>query len=160
MRKMRRILIALLCGCILAGCTGCAAGGAGNAGGQSAGEAPAEETQAEGTQAEDAQTGEAAADTAGAGEEGSEVNAQNRTMLAQALGVPEDQRNIRFLLGALETVEAGKIQSAELTEADGAEVLRVVGEDGTQLDIYLTGSGKVEGVKNPETGEWLITSEK
>ena len=159
MRKMRRILIALLCGCILAGCTGCAAGGAGNAGGQSGGEAPAEETQAEGTQAEDAQTGEAA-DAAGGGEEESEVDAQNRAMLAQALGVPEDQRNIRFLLGALETVGAGKIQSAELTEADGAEVLRVVGEDGTQLDIYLTGSGKVEGVKNPETGEWLITSER
>ncbi len=159
MRKMRRILIALLCGCILAGCTGCAAGGAGNAGGQSGGEAPAEETQAEGTQAEDAQTGEAA-DAVGAGEEESEVDAQNRAMLAQALGVPEDQRNIRFLLGALETVEAGQIRSAELTEADGAEVLRVVGEDGTQLDIYLTGSGKVEGVKNPETGEWLITSER
>lgn len=94
-------------------------------------------------------------------EEGvTEMNAKNRTLIAGALGVEEDSRNIRFILSSLNTVGAGQIQSAEVTEEDGEKVIKVVAEDGIDYQIYLSESGSVEAVKNLTTGEWPIQSER
>lgn len=82
------------------------------------------------------------------------MEASNRTIIAEALGVDENNRNI------LDTICAGKIQSAEATEVDGEKVLNLVAEDGTDYRIFLSGSGSVEAVENLATGEWPIQSNR
>lgn len=89
-----------------------------------------------------------------------EVDAMNRTMIAEALGIAEDSRSIRFILSSLDTIGAGQIQSAESVEADGGKAIDLVAEDGTNYRIYLTRSGGVDSVKDLDTGEWPIRSER
>lgn len=93
-------------------------------------------------------------------EEVTEMNEKNRTLIADALGVNENSRNIRFILSSLNTVGAGQIQSAEVTEEDGEKVIKVVAEDGIDYQIYLSENGSVEAVKNLTTGEWPVQSER
>lgn len=93
-----------------------------------------------------------------AGKEESEVDAYNRSMIAEALGVEENFRGLRFILNSLTVIEAGQIQSAKTTQVDGEKVLDIVAEDGTEFRIYLTSSGSVDAVKNLTTGEWPIAS--
>ena len=93
-------------------------------------------------------------------EEEMKMEASNRTIIAEALGVDENNRNIRFILSSLDTICAGKIQSAEATEVDGEKVLNLVAEDGTDYRIFLSGSGSVEAVENLATGEWPIQSNR
>lgn len=94
------------------------------------------------------------------GNEEMETDTINRSMIAEALGVEENSRNIRFILNCLNTVEAGQIQSAETDEINGEKVINVIAEDGTEYQIYLSGSGSVEAVKNLSTGEWPVQSYK
>lgn len=84
----------------------------------------------------------------------------NRSVIAEAFDGEEDSRNIKFILSSLETIGAGRIQSAECTEVDGESVLHLVAEDGTEYRIYLSESGNVEAVENLNTGEWPLQSDK
>ena len=93
-------------------------------------------------------------------EEKMKVDANNRTIIAEAVGIEENDRTMRFILSTLDTISAGQIQSAETAEEDGEKVINLVAEDGTNYCIYLSGSGSVEAVKNLDTGEWPVKSEK
>ncbi len=92
------------------------------------------------------------------GKEESEVDAYNRSVIAEALNVEENFRELRFILNSLTVIDAGQIQSAKASRIDGDKVLDIVAEDGTEFRIYLSGSGSVDAVKNLTTGEWPITS--
>lgn len=88
------------------------------------------------------------------------VDANNRTIIAEAVGIEENDRTMRFILSTLDTISAGQIQSAETAEEDGEKVINLVAEDGTNYCIYLSGSESVEAVKNLDTGEWPVKSER
>lgn len=92
--------------------------------------------------------------------EESEVDRNNKKIIADALGVEENARNIRFIMNSLNTIPVGRIQSALLTKENGEDVLDLTTEDQKSYRVYLTGSKKVDAVKDLETGEWLITSER
>lgn len=92
--------------------------------------------------------------------EETEVDAINRTMIAEALHIDENNRSIRFILGCLNTIGAGQIQSAESIVIEGEKTIDLIAEDGTNYRIYLSGSGSVESVKNLDTNEWPIQSER
>lgn len=87
-------------------------------------------------------------------------DAFNRTIIAKALGVEENNRNIRFILSSLKTIDAGQIQSAEMAEENGEKVINLVAEDSTEYRIYLSERRSVEAVKNLVTGEWSIRSDR
>lgn len=89
-----------------------------------------------------------------------EENEINRTIIAEALGVEENNTNIRFILSSLDVINAGQIQSAKLTEIDGEKVINIVAEDGTDYRMYLSRSGTVVAVENLTTSEWPIRSER
>lgn len=93
-------------------------------------------------------------------QEDEKVDAENRSILAKALGVEETDRSMRFLLNALRTVGAGQIRSAEAGEENGQRLLDVLAEDGTEYRIYLTSGGGVDAVKNCSTGEWPLRSDR
>lgn len=88
------------------------------------------------------------------------VDANNRTIIAEAVGIEENDRTMRFILSTLDTISAGQIQSAETAEEDGEKVINLVAEDGTNYCIYLSRSGSIEAVKNLDTGEWPVKSER
>ena len=88
------------------------------------------------------------------------VDANNRTIIAEAVGIEENDRKMRFILSTLNMISAGQIQSAEAAEEDGEKVINLVVEDGTNYCIYLSRSGSVEAVKNLDTGEWSVKSER
>lgn len=94
------------------------------------------------------------------GEEENDLDAGNRTMIAEALGIEEDSRNIRFILNSMNTIGAGQIQKAEAVEENGEKMIDIVAEDGTNYRIYLSGSGNVDAIENLLTGEWPITSDR
>ena len=54
----------------------------------------------------------------------------------------------------------GQIQSAELHETNKEKVLDIIAEDNTKYQIYLSDSNKVEAIKNIDTDEWVIKSER
>ncbi len=93
-------------------------------------------------------------------EEKMQVEANNRIIIAEAVGIEENDRKMRFILSTLDTISAGQIQSAEAAEEDGEKVINIVAEDGTNYCIYFSGSGSVEAVKNLDTGEWVVKSER
>ena len=93
-------------------------------------------------------------------EEKMQVDANNRTIIAEAVGIEENDRKMRFILSTLDTISSGQIQSAEAVEEDGEKVINIVVEDGTNYCIYLSSSGSVEAVKNLDTGEWAVKSER
>ncbi len=93
-------------------------------------------------------------------EEETEAEAINRTMIAEALHIDENSRSIRFILGCLNTIGVGQIQSAESIVAEGEKAIDLIAEDGTNYRIYLSGSGSVESVKNLDTNEWPIRSDR
>lgn len=98
-------------------------------------------------------------DNANEDEKKMKVDAANRTIIAKALE-EENNRNIRFILSSLKTINAGQIQSAEMAEENGEKVINLVAEDSTEYGIYLSKRGSVEAVKNLVTGEWPISSDR
>ena len=97
---------------------------------------------------------------AGASVETEASSADNREMLAEALGISTDSRNIGFIVSCLETVQAGNLRSAELSEENGNKILFVTAEDGTKYEIFLTAGDTVDSVRNMDTGEWPFRSER
>ena len=88
------------------------------------------------------------------------VNEMNRSIIAEALGMEENNRKLRFILSSLNTIQTGQLQSAKMLEIDGESVLYIVAEDSTDYQIYLSGSGSVEAVKNLITEEWVIRTKR
>lgn len=88
------------------------------------------------------------------------VDTINRAIIAKALDIEENARNIRFILSSLNAIESGQIQGAQVSEEAGQKVLDIVAQDGTNYRIYLTGSGSVDAVKNLDTNEWTIQSNR
>lgn len=79
---------------------------------------------------------------------------KNRKIIAEALNIEEDARNMRYILDTLNSIGAGSVQSAHFAEEDGERKLYLTAEDGTEFCMYLTGRGSVNAVENLTTGEW------
>lgn len=88
-----------------------------------------------------------------------EVDMENRKILAEALGIEENSRNLKFMVNALHTLEAGQLSLAEAEEWNGEQTVRIVAEDGTNYRIYLV-NGNIDSVENVDTGEWPIQSNR
>lgn len=84
----------------------------------------------------------------------------NNKIIANTLGIEETNRNLKFIMNSLNTINAGQIQSAELHETNKEKVLDIIAEDNTKYQIYLSDSNKVEAIKNIDTDEWVIKSER
>ncbi len=117
-------------------------------------------------------TEEAADTTAGAAEnEAADPGSQNKEMLAEALGidlgeadplVPDSdagEKTLRSVMNVLEILEAGQLQSAEAEEDGNDTILMIVDENGVNYKIYITGTS-VDAVRNTDTGEWVLKSER
>ena len=90
----------------------------------------------------------------------SEVDDANRKMIAEALEVDENSRNIKFIIAFLNSLDAGVISDAEFNENEQNRMTIVFkAEDGTNYKMYLSLSGSPMEVKNLDTGDWPITSE-
>lgn len=89
-----------------------------------------------------------------------EVDNSNRAIIATALNIDPNSRNIRFILSTLNTIDAGTIQKAEFLEENSQQILNIISEEGTPFSIYLTKNGSVDAVKNTKTGEWVIQSSR
>lgn len=90
----------------------------------------------------------------------SEVDEANRKMIAEALGVDENSRNIKFIIAFLNSLDAGVISDVEFNENEQNRMTIVFkAEDGTNYKMYLSLSGSPMEVKNLDTGDWPITSE-
>ena len=56
--------------------------------------------------------------------------------------------------------KAGRIQSADLTQENGEDVLDITTKEGRCLRIYLSSGDNPEAIKDISTGEWLVTSSR
>ena len=95
-----------------------------------------------------------AAETEGRNE--TEVDKTNRKIIAKALGVFTWSGCMKYLLSCLETIEAGQIQAAELTENNGDRYLEITAQNNKRYRIYLSKNNGVQGVKDLDSGEWPI----
>lgn len=85
-----------------------------------------------------------------------EVSASNTNAIAKALGTDPGERNIKYILLTLDTLEAGKIKSAEYQAEENA--IDVISENGISYRLYLSSTRTVDSVKNLDSGEWPIQS--
>lgn len=83
----------------------------------------------------------------------------NERMIMDALNT-NNRDDISTIISALDSIKAGNIISATPSTENGEKVLDIVSENGAKYRIYLTKSLTVEAVKNTDTGEWVITSER
>jgi len=96
-------------------------------------------------------------ETSEAGEE-SDMEKENRRLLAKALGKFEKSSSVSNIIGFLDVINAGKLQSASSGKSGGDSFLDIVAEDGTNYHILLSRGGNVEAIKNEDTGEWVVQS--
>lgn len=84
---------------------------------------------------------------------------RNRRLIEGMIGQKDDDILINILY-ALNTVNAGELSAATCSK-DGPDVyLDVVAEDGRNLRLLLSQNYLLMAVKNLDTGEWLITSQR
>ena len=84
---------------------------------------------------------------------------RNRRLIENTIGQKDDDILINILY-ALNTVNAGELSVATCSK-DGPDVyLDVVAEDGRNLRLLLSQNYLLMAVKNLDTGEWLITSQR
>ena len=88
----------------------------------------------------------------------SETDAHNRAIVAEAMEISENEPGLRYMLSALNTIHAGKIQSAVYYTIYPDRVLDIVAEDGTAFRIYVSGNASVWAVHNLDTDEWPLAS--
>lgn len=98
------------------------------------------------------------AETVTTAEADPDTDEHNRQVFAEAMGWAEDNRKLQFYISICNTINAGKIQSAEPGQEDIDKIIDVVSEDGTNYRFYLSGSDSIMAVKNVDTGEWPVTS--
>lgn len=94
------------------------------------------------------------------GGEGADVYEANRSIIAHALNIDENERCLRFILNCLNTIDVGQLQEAELVTENGEKALVVVAAKKTNYQVYLTQGNSVEAVKDLDTGEWLVQSDR
>ena len=93
-----------------------------------------------------------------------DVDAHNRTIVAEVLQINEDDYCLPYLLAAFEYLETGYLQSAELVCEDDLILdddeyfLYFTAEDGTEYRMILSSSYSNRGVQNIDTGEWVMRS--
>ncbi len=87
-----------------------------------------------------------------------EVEKANKNIIAKALGVFTWSSGVKSILSSLDTINAGRIQSAELTKENDDRYLDIVTEDDKRYRIYLSKNNNVEAVKDLDTGEWPVKS--
>ena len=92
--------------------------------------------------------------------EDTDVEFDNSGIVAEALGIAEDDRKLKFILRGIDAANVGKVTEAQMGQEDGSNVLDLVSEDGVKYRVYLSGSLSVEGLKNLDTEEWLIKTEQ
>lgn len=83
----------------------------------------------------------------------------NERMIMDALNT-DNRDDVSTIISALDSIKAGNIQRATPSTENSDKVLDVVSEDGAKYRIYLTKNLAVEAVKNMDTGDWVITSER
>lgn len=83
----------------------------------------------------------------------------NERMIMDALNT-DNRDDVSTIISALDSIKAGNIQRATPSTENSDKVLDVVSEDGAKYRIYLTKNLTVEAVKNMDTGDWVITSER
>lgn len=83
----------------------------------------------------------------------------NERMIMDALNT-DNRDNVSTIISALDSIKAGNIKRATPSTENSDKVLDVVSEDGAKYRIYLTKNLAVEAVKNMDTGDWVITSER
>ena len=84
-----------------------------------------------------------------------EVSASNTNAIAKALGTDPGERNIKYILLTLDTLEAGRIKSAEYQAEENA-----IDVNGISYRLYLSSNRTVDSVKNLDSGEWPIQSNR
>ena len=92
--------------------------------------------------------------------EDTDMDANNRKMIAELLQVEENHRSLRFILNGLNAVGAGRVQEAETEDASGEKVIWITAENGMIYRVYLSGSNGVDAIENVTTGEWPVRSER
>ena len=83
----------------------------------------------------------------------------NESMIMDALNT-DNRDDVSTIISALDSIKAGNIISATPSTENSDKVLDIVSEDGAKYRIYLTKNLAVEAVKNMDTGDWVITSER
>lgn len=83
----------------------------------------------------------------------------NERMIMDALNT-DNRDDVSTIISALDSIKAGNIKRATPSTENSDKVLDVVSEDGAKYRIYLTKNLAVEAVKNMDTGDWVITSER
>ena len=81
-------------------------------------------------------------------------------IISEALGVDENTRNIRFIISTLDTLGVEQLINAEATVNSDDIVLNIESSNHKKYSIYLSKSGSVEAVKDLDTEEWVIKSDK
>lgn len=61
---------------------------------------------------------------------------------------------------SLESIGVSRVIDANLAEENGESVLDLIADNQKKYRIYMSENGNVEAIKCPDTGEWLIKSEK
>ena len=100
------------------------------------------------------------------------AQAYNKALIKPLLGdedidplIPGNEdggRAVRSVMTILDMIEAGQLAGAEIEdgEAEGEKVLSVYTEDETLYRIYISASGSVDAVRNMDSGEWVLRSNR
>ena len=83
----------------------------------------------------------------------------NERMIMDVLNT-DNRDDVSTIISALDSIKAGNIKGATPSTENGEKVLDIVSENGAKYRIYLTKNLAVEAVKNTDTGEWVIISER
>lgn len=87
-----------------------------------------------------------------------EIDEYNKSILTQALGIEEDDRDVKSYLYALnKIIKAGKIQLLEVVDSN-KKIINITAEDGTEYQICLWARGGVDYVKDLTNNKWLSYS--
>lgn len=87
-----------------------------------------------------------------------EISVSNSNTIAKALGTDPGERNIKYILLTLDALEAGRIKSAEYQAEENA--IDVISENSISYRLYLSSNKTVDSVKNLDSGEWPIQSNR
>ena len=94
-----------------------------------------------------------------ANKEANERNDANAKAVAEAFGIDEGDRRVTDIVNVMNSVQLGTFKEAFAVYADTEVCLKIKTEKGS-FTLYLTGGLSVEALKNDETGEWLLKSER
>ncbi len=76
----------------------------------------------------------------------------NRRLIAEAIGVDEEQDILDYIQAGLKRIEIGKLQNVKYTK-DKEEYIDIVAEDNTNYRIFISGGG-ILAIHNLDNGDW------